>query len=72
MPINLKEAKRNMANLTEKELSALNDLLSSEELEVKKFRMLASGTTDQCIRDKFNSIADKHQHHFDMLFNQLN
>lgn len=61
-----------MANRTEKELAALNDLLNSEELEVKKFRMLAGGTTDQCIRDKFNSIADKHQQHFDMLYNQLN
>jgi hypothetical protein len=72
MPINQKEARRNMANLTEKELSALNDLLSSEELEVKKFRMLANSTADQCIRDKFNAIADKHQQHFNMLYNQLN
>ncbi len=61
-----------MANLTEKELSAINDLLSSEELEVKKFRMLASGTNDQCIKDKFNDIANKHQNHFNMIYNQLN
>jgi len=61
-----------MSNLTEKELSALNDLLSSEELEVKKFRLLASGVSDQCIKDKFNSIADRHQQHYNTLFNQLN
>lgn len=30
-----------MSNLSEKELSALNDLLSEEELLVKKFQMLA-------------------------------
>ena len=30
-----------MSNLSEKELSALNDLLSEEELLVKKFQMLS-------------------------------
>ncbi|HOR13210.1 MAG TPA: hypothetical protein PKX46_04735 [Clostridia bacterium] len=60
-----------MSNLSEKELSALGDLLSYEELLVKKFHMLAQGTQDQQIKSKFESIAQKHQAHFDMLYSQL-
>ncbi len=58
-------------NLTEKEVSALGDLLGSEELLVKKFNMLAEITTDQEIRSKLQSIANKHQEHFNKLYSQL-
>lgn len=57
--------------LTEKELSALGDLLSSEELLVKKFNMLAETTQDQALRSSLQSIAQKHQEHFNKLYNQL-
>ncbi len=60
-----------MGNLSEKELSALGDLLSYEELLVKKFYMLAQGSQDSQIKTKFESIAQKHQAHFDMLYSQL-
>lgn len=61
-----------MANLTEKELSALSDLLSSEELEVKKFHMLSDAATDPAIKSKLSSIADMHQRHFNALCQHLN
>lgn len=57
--------------LTEKELSALGDLLSSEELLVKKFNMLAETTQDQTLRSSLQSIAHKHQEHFNKLYSQL-
>lgn len=46
-----------MNQLSEKELSALNDLLSEEELLIKKFQMLAKHTEDQEISAKFTEIA---------------
>ena len=61
-----------MATLTEKELSALNDLLSGEEAEVKKFRQLACQVTDPALKQKFTDIANRHQAHFNTLFSQLN
>ena len=42
-----------MNTVSEKELSALNDLLSEEELLVKKFKMLAEHTQDTEIKGKF-------------------
>lgn len=60
-----------MSNLSEKELSALGDLLSFEELLVKKYNKLAETATDQAIKQKMQSIAQKHQEHFDKLYSQL-
>ena len=61
-----------MAALTEKELSALNELLGSEDLEVKKFRQLASQVTDPALKQKFSDIANRHKSHFDALYTHLN
>lgn len=60
-----------MTQISEKELSALNELLDQEELLVKKFKMLATHTDDQDIKDQFEQIAEKHQGHFNMLYKQL-
>lgn len=60
-----------MSQLSEKELSALNDLLTEEDLLVKKFQMLASHTEDTEISAKFNEISQKHQGHFNALYAQL-
>ncbi len=60
-----------MNTVSEKELSALNDLLSEEELLVKKFKMLAEHTQDTEIKGKFEEIANKHQSHFNSLYEQL-
>ncbi len=60
-----------MTQLSEKELSSLHDLLSEEELLIKKFKMLADQTTDQEIKNKFEEISKKHQGHFNTLYSQL-
>jgi len=60
-----------MSQLSEKELSALNDLLTGEELLIKKFQMLAEQTEDQEISAKFTEISNKHQSHFNSLYAQL-
>lgn len=61
-----------MANLTEKELSAIEDQLAGEQLLVKKYQLYAQTSTDPQIKMKCEQIAAKHQNHFDRLLNQLN
>lgn len=60
-----------MGNLTEKELSAIGDMLNAEELLIKKFQALAGATQDAALQSKLNGIASKHQEHFNMLYSQL-
>jgi hypothetical protein len=60
-----------MSNLSEKELSALGDLLSYEELLVKKFNALAQSAQDQEVKTKMQTIAQRHQEHFNKLYSQL-
>ena len=57
--------------ISEKELSDLNDLLTEEELLIKKFKMLAERSTDEEVSAKFNQISEKHQGHFNSLYAQL-
>ena len=57
--------------ISEKELSAINDCLKEEELLVKKFKMLAEHAEDDKVKNCFKEISDKHQGHFNMLYNQL-
>ena len=57
-----------MAQLSEKELSALNDLLADEQLLTKKFSMLAKQTNDSEIQQKFEQIS---QQHFNALYEYL-
>ncbi|SHK17469.1 hypothetical protein [Hespellia stercorisuis] len=60
-----------MSQLSEKELSALNDLLTEEELLVKKFKMLSEHSEDQEIKSKFTEISNKHQGHYNSLYSKL-
>lgn len=60
-----------MSQLSEKELSALNDLLADEELLTKKFSMLAAQTKDTEIKEKYEQISQKHQTHFNALYEYL-
>lgn len=60
-----------MAQLSEKELSALNDLLADEDLLTKKFSMLAQQTDDTEIKQKFEQISKQHQGHFQALYDYL-
>lgn len=58
-------------NLTSKELSAIEDQLSSEATMVKKFRMYAQQCGDAQLKAKCEQIAARHQQHFDRLMSQL-
>ena len=57
--------------LSEKELSVMNDLLSEEELLVKKFQMLAGHAQDETVKQQMLSIANKHQSHFNDIYSFL-
>lgn len=60
-----------MVQLSEKELSCLNDALSEEDLLVKKFQKMANEASDSEIKSKFTDIATKHQGHFNALYAHL-
>ena len=61
-----------MANLTSKELTALEDQLSMEQLMIKKYKSFAGMTHDQQIKSKYEQIAAKHQAHYQKLLGHLN
>ena len=60
-----------MAQLSEKELSSLHDMLAEEDLLVKKFQMLAEQATDPEVKKQLTEISKKHQGHFNTLYSQL-
>ncbi|MGL6173097.1 MAG: hypothetical protein ACRC1P_00600 [Cellulosilyticaceae bacterium] len=60
-----------MPNLSEKELMAVNELLSGEEQFIKKFNMLAESSTDPVLKEKFTHIASQHQQHFNAIYQHL-
>ena len=60
-----------MGQLSEKELSVVNDLLADEELLTKKFKMLAQQTDDKEIKQKYERISEQHQGHFNALYSYL-
>ena len=60
-----------MTTLSEKELSAIKDLLADEDLLVKKFKMLAEHADDVSLKAKMTEISNKHQGHFNELYSKL-
>lgn len=60
-----------MTQLSEKELSAIKDLLSEEELLVKKFQMLAEHAQTPELKEKMTQISNQHQGHFNELYTKL-
>jgi hypothetical protein len=60
-----------MTQLSEKELNTIKDLLSEEELLVKKFRMLAEHAETKELKCKMEEISAKHQGHFNELYQKL-
>lgn len=60
-----------MAQLSEKELSSIQELLSDEDLLVKKFKMLAEQATDENVKSKMLEISAKHQTHLNELYSHL-
>ena len=60
-----------MGQISEKELSLLNDLLADEELLTKKFKMLAQQAEDKEIQQKYERISEQHLGHFNTLYSYL-
>ena len=61
-----------MANLTSKELGFIEDQLSAEMVLIKKYQSMSGQTNDTVIKQKCDSIANKHQQHFNCLLGHLN
>lgn len=60
-----------MSQLTEKELSSIQELLADEDLLVKKFQMLAEHAQDEKVKSKMLEISEKHQEHFNEIYSKL-
>lgn len=60
-----------MSQLSEKELSSIKELLTEEELLVKKFQMLAEHAETPELKNKMTDISNKHQSHFNKLYSKL-
>lgn len=58
--------------LTAKELSAIEDQLSSEKLLITKCKAYAQMCEDPELKKKCETMAGKHQHHYEKLLNFLN
>lgn len=60
-----------MANLTSKELTALEEQISNEQILVKKYESMASLCNDQKIQQDMNNFASKHRAHYNTLVSFL-
>ena len=58
-------------NLTTKELTALEETLGAEQVLVKKYRTMASQCNDAGLKSRLESIAGRHQRHYDTLISHL-
>lgn len=58
--------------ITEKELTAIEDQLSNEEMLITKFKSYSQMCSDPELKQKCGDIAQKHQCHFDRLISFLN
>ncbi len=61
-----------MPNLTSKELTAIEEQLNAEKVLVAKYKQFANETSDVTLANSLNQIANKHQQHYDSLFQYLN
>jgi len=61
-----------MANLTTKELTALEDQIKYEQVLVKKYQAMACLCNDAKIQNELNGFAQKHQQHCDTLMTFFN
>ena len=60
-----------MANLTCKELSALEDQLGQEQMLVKKYQAMSGLCANQQVKQRLGDFANKHQQHYDTLVSFL-
>ena len=61
-----------MANLTNKELAAIKDQITTEQALICKSNVYAQTISDQHLSQKCKEIAQKHQQHYNKLMAQLN
>lgn len=60
-----------MANLSSKELSALEDQMGQEQLLAKKYQAMSGMCTNPQIKQCLTDHANKHQQHFNTLITFL-
>ena len=60
-----------MTQMSETQLHTIKALLSEEELLLKKYKMLAQHADKEELKCKMESIAKKHQGHFNELYQKL-
>ncbi len=60
-----------MNSLTTKELTALEEQLGSEQVLIKKYHTMSGQCTDPALKTRLESLATKHQSHYDKLVNYL-
>lgn len=60
-----------MPNLTQKELTAIQDQLQAEKILIDKLRAYSELSQDQTIKNTCAGWADKHQQHYDKLIKLL-
>ena len=60
-----------MPTLTSKELDAIQDQLTMEQLMIQKYKLYSQTASDPQIKNKCEQIASKHQAHYDKLMKQL-
>lgn len=60
-----------MAQITSKELSALEDMLTVEHNLVAKYFEYANLTEDAALKEKYRETALRHQRHYDELYYNL-
>ncbi len=60
-----------MADLTEKELSALQDQLNLEQSLIRKYKGYAALAQDPQIKTLCDQLACRHKQHFDTLMGHL-
>lgn len=60
-----------MAQITEKELGFLGDLMTAEQLQIAKYASAAKNATDTAIADCYAQMAERHQRSLDKLYANL-
>lgn len=61
-----------MPNLTSKELDAISDELTYEQVLSKSLKIMRQMTKDPKIKSTCEQIAAQHQNHFNILMGHLN
>jgi len=60
-----------MAQITTKELAAIEDVLTLEQNLITKLEAYASTVSDAELRQKYEQIAARHQRHYDEIYSNL-